>query len=69
MADLNVPPPPILISTYGYSYARYGLRKSDCTLNFAYTRALAELRDNGTIVAILRKWGLTSRNLFIPGTV
>lgn len=66
---LTIPPPQILITTYGYSYARYGLRKSDCTLNFAYTRALAELRDNGPIVAILRKWGLNSSNLFIPGTV
>lgn len=65
---LSIAPPPILISTYGYSYARYGLRKSDCTLNFAYTRALAELRANGPIVAILHKWGLGSRNLFIPGT-
>ncbi len=58
-----------MVSTYGYSYARYGLRKSDCTLNFAYTRALAELRTNGTIPTILRKWGLNPHNnLFIPGT-
>jgi len=65
---LAIPPPQELITTYGYSYARYGLRKDDCTLNFGYTRALAELRANGPIVAILKKWGLTSRNLFIPGT-
>ena len=69
LVALNVPPPQVLISTYGYSYARYGLRKSDCTLNFAYTRALAELRTNGTIPTILRKWGLNPHNnLFIPGT-
>lgn len=65
---LDIPPPQILITTYGYSYARYGLRKDDCTLNFAYTRALAELRANGPILAILRKWGLSNRNIFIPGT-
>jgi polar amino acid transport system substrate-binding protein len=65
---LSIAPPSILLTTYGYSYARYGLRKSDCTLNFAYTRALAELRANGPIIAILRKWGLGNRNLFIPGT-
>jgi ABC-type amino acid transport substrate-binding protein len=64
---LNVPAPAILISTYGYSYARYGLRKSDCTLNFAYTRALAELRGNGVIGAILAKWGLTDTDLYLPG--
>jgi ABC-type amino acid transport substrate-binding protein len=69
LVALDVPPPQDLISTYGYSYARYGLRKSDCTLNFAYTRALAELRTNGTIPTILRKWGLNPHNnLFIPGT-
>ena len=66
---LDVAPPSELLTTYGYSYARYGLRKEDCTLNFAYTRALAELRSDGTIVAILRKWGLSSKNLFIPGTM
>ncbi len=65
---LNIPPPQVLLTTYGYSYARYGLRKEDCTLNFAYTRALAELRSDGTIVSILRKWSLSSKNLFIPGT-
>lgn len=69
LVALAVPPPADLISTYGYSYARYGLRKSDCTLNFAYTRALAELRTNGTIPAILRQWGLDDHNnMFIPGT-
>ncbi|GAC1436541.1 MAG: hypothetical protein NVSMB65_10610 [Chloroflexota bacterium] len=66
---LDIAPPSELLTTYGYSYARYGLRKEDCTLNFADTRALAELRSDGTIVAILRKWGLTSKNLFIPGTM
>lgn len=64
---LDLPPPPDLISTYGYSYARYGLRKEDCTLNFAYTRALAELRGNGVITDILKAHGLTSRNLYLPG--
>jgi len=69
LVALNIQPPLILLTTYGYSYARYGLRKSDCTLNFAYTRALAELRSGGTLPAILRKWGLDPHNnMFIPGT-
>lgn len=69
LVSLNIQPPSILVTTYGYSYARYGLRKSDCTLNFAYTRALAELRSDGVLPSILRKWGLNPHNnMFIPGT-
>ena len=55
------------MSEYGYSYARYGLRQSDCTLNFAYSRALAELRDNGQIGAILEQFGLPKTNVWLPG--
>lgn len=64
---LNIPTPRILISVYGYSYARYGLRKGDCTLNFAYTRALAEMRANGQIGAILKRFGLPKKYVFLPG--
>jgi ABC-type amino acid transport substrate-binding protein len=64
---LEVAPPDLLISEYGYSYARYGLQLSDCTLNFAYSRGLAELRANGTIGQILEQFGLPISNVYLPG--
>lgn len=67
LTALPVDAPEILVSEYGYSYARYGLRQSDCTLNFAYSRALAEMRDNGQIGAILEKFGLPKSNVWLPG--
>lgn len=56
----DVPPAALLAN-----YARYGVRKSDCTPNAAYSRALSELRDHGVITKILEKYGL-SNNLFEP---
>lgn len=48
-------------------YAKYALRPADCTLNGAYSRALAELRDHGIVTAILTKYGLgDGDNLFMP---
>jgi polar amino acid transport system substrate-binding protein len=67
LVALDIDAPEILISEYGYSYARYGLRQSDCTLNFAYSRALAELRANGTIGQILEQYGLPIDNVYLPG--
>lgn len=47
--------------------AKFALRPADCTLNGAYSRALAELRDHGIITAILKKYGLgDGDNLFMP---
>ena len=60
----NVSVPEELIFTYGYGYARYALRKEDCSLRAAYTQALAEIRGNGNVSAILKKYGLSNRNLF-----
>jgi polar amino acid transport system substrate-binding protein len=60
----NVKVPDELIFKYGYGYARYALRKEDCTLRAAFTQALAEIRGNGTVSAILKKYGLSNRNLF-----
>lgn len=57
----DMPPADLLAN-----YARYGVRKSDCTLNGAYSRALSELRDHGVITKILQKYGLTDNNLFEP---
>jgi polar amino acid transport system substrate-binding protein len=56
----DVPPPELLAN-----YARYGIRKADCTLNGAYSRALSELRDHGVITKILKEYGL-EENLFEP---
>lgn len=67
LVALDIDAPEILVSEYGYSYARYGLRQSDCTLNFAYSRALAEMRDNGQIGAILEQFGLPKTNVWLPG--
>ncbi|MGO4570568.1 substrate-binding periplasmic protein [Microvirga sp. 2TAF3] len=60
----NVKVPDELIFKYGYGYARYAVRKEDCSLRAAYTQALAETRGNGTVSAILKKYGLSNRNLF-----
>ncbi len=60
----NVTVPEDLIFKYGYGYARYALRKEDCSLRAAYTQALAEMRGNGHVSAILKKYGLSNRNLF-----
>lgn len=60
----NVKVPDALIFKYGYGYARYATRKDDCTLRQAYSDALAEVRGNGHMLAILKKYGLSKRNLF-----
>ena len=67
LVALDVDAPEILISEYGYSYARYGLRQADCTLNFAYSRALAEMRGSGEIGQILEQFGLPVDNVYLPG--
>ena len=54
----NVTLPEELILGYGYGYARYATRKEDCTLRYAYTQGLAELRGDGTVSALLKKYGL-----------
>ena len=55
--------PEDLVNGGGYGMTRYGMRKEDCSLRVAYTGALAEMRANGAISAILKKYGLTDRNL------
>ena len=54
----NVSLPEELILGYGYGYARYATRIEDCTLRAAYTQGLAELRGDGTVSSILKKYGL-----------
>lgn len=62
---LDVTFPSDAIIKFGFGYARYGIRKSDCTLNFAVSRALSELRSQGVIKKILAKYGLHD-NVIIP---
>jgi polar amino acid transport system substrate-binding protein len=63
--EVTATPPPIIISDYGYGYGRYGVRKDDCTLNFAVSRALSELRGVGVISKILNSYGLDD-NVYLP---
>ncbi len=60
----NAKVPDELIFKYGYGYARYALRKEDCSLRAAYTQGLAEIRGNETVSDLLKKYGLSNRNLF-----
>jgi polar amino acid transport system substrate-binding protein len=47
-----------------YGYARYALRKSDVDLNSAVSRALDEIRADGTLGAIISQFGYSDRNLW-----
>ena len=55
--------PDDLVNGGGYGMTRYGMRKEDCSLRVAFTGALAEMRANGAMSAILKKYGLNDRNL------
>ena len=59
----SIATPQEIINGGGYGMARFALRKEDCSLRVAYTTALAEMRANGMVSAILRKYGLGDRNL------
>ena len=59
----NIPAPADIINGGGYGMARFAMRKEDCTLRSAYTQALAEMRANGHVSAILKNYGLSDRNL------
>jgi len=47
-----------------YGYARYALAKQDVDLNHAISRALDEIRGDGTLGKIIAEFGLTDRNLW-----
>ena len=52
-----------------YGYARYTLRKTDVDLNSAVSRALDEIRGDGTLSTIISKFGYSDRNLwYFPTT-
>jgi polar amino acid transport system substrate-binding protein len=60
----NVKVPNELIFKYGYGYARYAIRKEDCSLRAAYSQGLAEVRGNEIVSDVLKKYGLSNRDLF-----
>jgi ABC-type amino acid transport substrate-binding protein len=45
-------------------YARYAVRKSDVDLNWAVSRAIAEMRDDGTILKFIKQVGLPASDMF-----
>ena len=47
-----------------YGYARYALAKDDVDLNHAVSRALDEMRGDGSLRKIIAEFGLTDRNLW-----
>jgi polar amino acid transport system substrate-binding protein len=55
--------PDSIIDGGGYGMARYAMRKEDCSLRAGYTQGLAEERANGHVSYILKKYGLSDRNL------
>ncbi|WP_342642228.1 transporter substrate-binding domain-containing protein [Rhodoligotrophos ferricapiens] len=62
LAGVQVPDE--LIFKYGYGYVRPGFRKEDCSLRMAVTQGLAEVRGNGEVLALLKKYGFGVANLF-----
>jgi len=61
----EIPPPDSIINGGGYGMARYAMRKEDCSLRAGYTQGLAEERANGHVSYILKKYGLSDRNLVL----
>jgi polar amino acid transport system substrate-binding protein len=51
------------ISQNPYDYTRFGCRKGDVDFNNAVSRALDEMRADGTMVQILSKWGMGRSNM------
>jgi ABC-type amino acid transport substrate-binding protein len=47
-------------------YARYALRKTDVDLNHAISRAIDEMRADGTVIKLLVQTGLRARNILLP---
>lgn len=56
--------PDELIFEYGYGYVRAGFRKEDCSLRAAVSAGIAEVRGNGEVSAVLKKYGFNDANLF-----
>jgi len=56
--------PAVLPAKVQAGYARYAVRKTDVDLNQALSRAIEEMRADGTVMKYLVAWGLPARNLF-----
>jgi ABC-type amino acid transport substrate-binding protein len=60
--------PPATLAELGYSYFRWGIRKEDCSLGLAISRALIEVRANGVVRNILQKSGMGAyAKVSVPG--
>jgi ABC-type amino acid transport substrate-binding protein len=60
--------PPATLAELGYAYFRWGIRKEDCSLGLAISRALVEVRASGVVKAILEKSGMGDyAKVSIPG--
>jgi polar amino acid transport system substrate-binding protein len=60
--------PPTTLAELGYAYFRWGIRKEDCSLGLAISRALLEVRTNGVVKNILQKSGMGDyAKVNIPG--
>lgn len=58
LTDISLP------MSWQLGYARYAVRKDDVDLNHALSRAIEEMRADGTIMKLLIKVGLPARNMF-----
>jgi polar amino acid transport system substrate-binding protein len=60
--------PATTLADLGYSYFRWGIRKEDCSLGLAISRALIEVRANGVVRNILQKSGMGEyAKVSVPG--
>ncbi len=60
--------PPTTLAELGYAYFRWGIRKEDCSLGLAISRALLEVRTHGVVKNILQKSGMGDyAKVNIPG--
>lgn len=69
-AGINMELAPVAIpANETLGYARYALRKTDVDLNHAISRAVDEMRADGTIIKLLVQTGLRPRNLLLPDLI
>jgi ABC-type amino acid transport substrate-binding protein len=60
--------PPATLAELGYAYFQWGIRKSDCSLGLAISRALLDLRAHGVVKKILEGSGMGEyAKVNIPG--
>jgi polar amino acid transport system substrate-binding protein len=62
--NMEVAPGYIPQSAHDKTYPRYGLRQDDVDLNWAISRAIDEMRADGTVGTTITQYGLTLRNLW-----